>query len=124
MFYDHAHLTTTPTRYSTKMASVIDCFKFNFALVSRIANSFADQSSFDLRPGQTINVERARKEHEDVVESLRRIGLDVIELPSDEKLPDGLFVDDVAVVIHGTALMCNPPSFKDRPSRQGEVHFF
>jgi dimethylargininase len=103
------------------MAATIDCFKFNFALVSRIANSFADQSSFDLRPGQTINIERARKEHEDLVEALRRIGLDVIELPSDEKLPDGLFVDDVAVVIHGTALMCNPPSFKDRPSRQGEV---
>ena len=71
--------------------------------------------------GQKINVERARKEHEDLVETLRRIGLDVIELPSDEKHPDGLFVDDVAVVIHGTALMCNPPTFKDRPSRQGEV---
>jgi len=70
---------------------------------------------------QKINVERARKEHEDLVETLRRIGLDVIELPSDEKHPDGLFVDDVAIVIHGTALMCNPPTFKDRPSRQGEV---
>jgi len=102
--------------------ALVDCFKYNFAIVSRIANSFAENSSFDLRVGQKVNIERARKEHEDLVETLRRIGLDVIELPSDEKLPDGLFVDDVAVVIHGTALMCNPPTFKDRPSRQGEVY--
>jgi len=101
--------------------AVVDCFKYNFALVSRIASSFAENSSFDVRVGQKVNIERARKEHEDLVETLRRIGLDVIELPSDEKHPDGLFVDDVAVVIHGTALMCNPPTFKDRPSRQGEV---
>ena len=99
----------------------MDCFKYNFALVSRIASSFAENSSFDVRVGQKVNIERARKEHEDLVETLRRIGLDVIELPSDEKHPDGLFVDDVAIVIHGTALMCNPPTFKDRPSRQGEV---
>ena len=101
--------------------AVVDCFKYNFAIVSRIANSFVENSSFDLRVGQKVNIDRARKEHEDLVETLRRIGLDVIELPSDEKHPDGLFVDDVAIVIHGTALMCNPPTFKDRPSRQGEV---
>lgn len=98
-----------------------DCFKFNFALVSRIASSFVTTSSFDLRPGHVINIDKARKEHEDLVEALRRIGLDVIELPSDEKHPDGLFVGDIAVVIHGTALICNPPTLKDKPSRQGEV---
>ena len=64
---------------------------------------------------------KARREHEELVEALRRIGLDVIELPSDEKHPDGLFVDDIAVVIHGTALICNPPTLNDRPTRQGEV---
>lgn len=101
--------------------AAMDCFKYNFAIVSRIASSFVENSSFDLRVGQKVNIGRARREHEDLVETLRRIGLDVIELPSDEKHPDGLYVDDVAVVIHGTALMCNPPTFKDRPSRQGEV---
>lgn len=98
-----------------------DCFKFNFAIVSRISNSFVDNSSFPLRNGQVINIEKARKEHEDLVEALRRIGLDVIELPSDDKHPDGVFVGDVAVVINGTALICNPPTIKDKPSRQGEV---
>jgi len=107
---------------SSKMASdSSDCFRYNFALVSRIANAFATSSSFDLKKGVTLDIDKARREHEELVEALRRIGLDVIELPSDEKHPDGLFVDDIAVVIHGTALICNPPTFNDRPTRQGEV---
>ena len=97
------------------------CFKFNFALVSRIAESFSANSSFDLQQGAHVNIDKARREHEELVETLRRIGVDVIELPCDEKHPDGLFVDDIAVVINGTALVCNPPTIKDRPSRQGEV---
>ena len=100
-----------------------DCFKYNFAIVSRIASTFVEHSSFLLKQGSAINIEKARKEHEDLVEALRRIGLDVIELPSDDKHPDGIFVGDVAVVINGTALICNPPNYKDKPSRQGEVRF-
>ena len=102
-------------------SQVNSCFRYNFAVVSRIANSFKDSSNFPLHPGADIDIDKARKEHEDVVEALRRIGLDVVEMPCDEKQPDGLFVDDIAVVINGTALICNPPTFKDKPSRQGEV---
>jgi dimethylargininase len=56
-----------------------------------------------------------------MVEALRRLSVDVIELPCDEKHPDGLFVDDIAVVINGTALICNPPTIDGKPSRQGEL---
>lgn len=98
------------------------CFKYNFALVSRVANSFAETSSYDLvDPKLAIDIDRARREHEELVDALRRIGVDVIELPCDERQPDGLFVDDIAVVINGTALICNPPSLPNKPSRQGEV---
>lgn len=97
------------------------CFQYNFALVSRVATSFAEESSYDLVKGQTIDIDKARLEHEALVDALRRIGVDVVELPCDERHPDGLFVDDIAVVVNGTALICNPPSIKDRPSRQGEL---
>lgn len=103
------------------MTTDSSCFKYNFALVSRVANSFTQSSSYDLIQGRAIDIERARREHEELVDALRRVGVDVIELPCDEKHPDGLFVDDIAVVINGTALICNPPSLKDKPSRQGEV---
>lgn len=88
-----------------------------------MANSFAESSSYDLVRGQGINIDNARREHEELVDALRRIGVDVIELPCDEKQPDGLFVDDIAVVINGTALICNPPSLPNKPSRQGEVRY-
>ena len=104
-----------------KMAAATSCFRYNFALVSRIANSFGERSSFELKNGAFLDIEKARREHEDLVDTLRRIGVDVIELPCDEKHPDGLFVDDIAVVINGTALICNPPEIDGRPSRQGEV---
>ena len=108
-------------RLRSVMGDPSSCFKFNFALVSRVANSFAESSSYDLLRGERVDIDKARQEHETLVDALRRIGVDVVELPCDEKHPDGLFVDDVAVVINGTALICNPKSIQGRPSRQGEV---
>ena len=98
------------------------CFQYNFAIVSRVATSFATESSFELiKPDSSIDIDKARLEHEALVDALRRIGVDVVELPCDERQPDGLFVDDVAVVINGTALICSPPSIPNRPSRESEV---
>lgn len=97
------------------------CFTYNFALVSRVATSFETESSYDIKPGEKIDIDAARQEHETLVDALRRIGVDVVELPCDERHPDGLFVDDIAVVINGTALICNPQALPNKPSRQGEV---
>lgn len=49
--------------------------------------------------------------------ALREIGLDVIELPADENHPDCMFVEDIAVVCNGTALLTRP----GHPSREKEV---
>ena len=40
--------------------------------------------------------------------SYRKLGLDVIELPADESLPESVFVEDTAVVCDGIALICRP----------------
>lgn len=39
---------------------------------------------------------------------LREIGLDVIELPPDESLPECAFVEDTAVLCNGIALITRP----------------
>jgi len=99
-------------------------FYFTTAIVCRVSNSLADHTSFDRQSseGSVIDIERCRTELEQLVQVLRHgAGLDVVELPSDEQQPDGLFVGDIAVVIGGVALICNPPTFKSRPSRNGEV---
>jgi len=99
------------------------CFRFTTAVVCRVANSFGEKSSFDAAEvGVRPHVGECRQEVERLVEVLRDdVGLDVVELPSDEQQPDGVFVADIAVVIGAVALICNPPRFNNRPSRHGEV---
>ena len=103
-------------------------FRFNTAVVCRVASSFGARSSFkddsttDADVGIQPHAAECRQELERLVEVLRgALGLDVVELPSDEHQPDGVFVSDIAVVIGGVALICNPPRFSNRPSRHGEV---
>ena len=38
----------------------------------------------------------------------RKLGLDVIELQADDTLPDSIFIDCVAVICNGTALIAKP----------------
>lgn len=89
-------------------------FKYNFAVVSRIPNSFAD-----LRRETVTDLEGLRAEHSQFVEILRELGLDVLELEAEERYQECVAVDDTAVVINGTALMCNPLGLH----RQGEVPY-
>jgi dimethylargininase len=86
-------------------------FRYDYAIVSRIPDTF-----FANKPG--INKEKCRQEHYNFVEVLREIGVDVLELEAEERHPDCVKVDDTAVVINGTALMCNPHGVQ----RQGEVN--
>ncbi|XP_022920912.1 N(G),N(G)-dimethylarginine dimethylaminohydrolase 1 [Onthophagus taurus] len=75
-------------------------FRFTHAVVSRIPLS--------LRTRGEIELEEAKKQHESYVRLLRELGLDVIELPPDESLPECVFVEDTAVVCNGTALITRP----------------
>lgn len=75
-------------------------FRYTHAVVCRIPAS--------LRTRGDIDLEDAKKQHENFVRLLRELGLDVIELPPDETLPDCVFVEDTAVVCNGTALITRP----------------
>lgn len=67
-----------------------------------------------------IDLEIAKKQHEAYVNILREIGLDVIELPPDDELPQGIFVESAAVICNGVALIARS---KDT-TRQKEVSLF
>jgi dimethylargininase len=86
-------------------------FRYAYAIVSRIPETF-----FANKPN--INKEKCRQEHFNFVEVLREVGVDVLELEAEERHPDCVKVDDTAVIINGTALMCNPHGSQ----RQGEVN--
>ncbi|XP_046395745.1 N(G),N(G)-dimethylarginine dimethylaminohydrolase 1 isoform X1 [Ischnura elegans] len=77
-------------------------FRFTHAVVCRIPLSFRTRGEIEL--------EEARRQHEAFVRLLREIGLDVIELPPDEGLPESVYVEDTAVVCNGIALITRPGS--------------
>jgi dimethylargininase len=68
-------------------------------------------------PDPPIDVARARVQHAAYVEALVAIGLDILRLPADDDFPDCPFVEDVAVVAGGIALVTRPGA----PSRRGET---
>ncbi|XP_013785496.1 N(G),N(G)-dimethylarginine dimethylaminohydrolase 1-like [Limulus polyphemus] len=88
--------------------------RYTHAIVCRIPNSFKTKA---LGIWGEIDLDVAKRQHEEYCKVLRGIGLDVIELPPDENLPDCVFVEDTAVVCNGTALICRP----GHPARQKEV---
>ncbi|KAK8386746.1 hypothetical protein O3P69_017899 [Scylla paramamosain] len=91
-------------------------FRFTHAIVCRIPDSYKTGA---LGVTEPVDLAKARKQHEMYVAALREIGLDVIELPADEKHPDCVFVEDVAVVCNGTALLTRP----GHPDRKNEIEY-
>uniref|UniRef100_A0A3Q2X6V3 Dimethylarginine dimethylaminohydrolase 1 n=1 Tax=Haplochromis burtoni TaxID=8153 RepID=A0A3Q2X6V3_HAPBU len=89
---------------------------YTHAVVRGIPASLAKEA---LRSSQTeVDLAKAVKEQEAYVEVLRtRLGLEVVELPADESLPDCVFVEDAAVVCGDTALITRPGA----ESRRGET---
>lgn len=67
-------------------------------------------------PRVPIDPDRARAQHQNYQHALRGAGVRVIELPPDPAHPDGVFVEDVAVVLDEVAVMTAPAP----PSRRGE----
>ncbi len=64
----------------------------------------------------TVDVVRARTQHELYCETLADLGLDIMKLPRDDTRADSCFVEDNAVVFGGRALICRMA----KDSRRGE----
>jgi dimethylargininase len=65
---------------------------------------------------QPIDTDRALAQHRAYQSALRDAGVRVIELPADPAQPDGVFVEDQAVVLDEVAVLTSPTP----PSRRGE----
>lgn len=66
-------------------------------------------------PRQPIDVAVAVAQHRAYQEALRSEGIEVVELPADPAHPDGVFVEDPAVVLDEVAVLTSPTA-----SRRGE----
>ena len=91
--------------------------RYTHAIVCRIPDSFQTNA---VGTTGTIDLSLAKEQHAAYTNTLRRLGLDVIELPADEALPDCVFVEDTSIVANGTAFITRP----GHASRQNEVFLF
>ncbi len=90
--------------------------KFKKAIVIPPGNHYV--SAISRQPNRsTIEVEKALKQHSNLVRALKNCGLDVIKLESDTN-PDSCFIEDPLVVINDIAIVCRPKPL----SRMTEVN--
>ena len=97
---------------------VFNPFDFNFthAIVTRVPNSIREATvpnrnllaSIQGAKIEQIDPEKAKEAHNEYILTLRKLGVDVIELQSDETLPDSTFIDCLAVICNGSALIGKP----------------
>lgn len=71
-----------------------------------------------LRTRGEVTLDEARTQHLALAQLLRELDIDVVEMPPDENSPLCVFVEDIAVVCNGIALIARP----NEPSRLKEVH--
>lgn len=99
------------------MAGLLTKFgHYTHAVVRGVPKSLAKEA-IRTSPSE-VNLAVAVQEHADYVEVMRsKLGLEVVELPADEALPDCVFVEDAAVVVGDTALITRPGA----EARRGEA---
>jgi dimethylargininase len=86
------------------------------ALVREVADSLP-RATIREASSEAIDVNRARRQHQMYVSTLRALGVEVLVLPADHAHPDCCFIEDQAVVRDGVALIAR----SGNPTRRGEA---
>ncbi len=88
----------------------------NVAVVRGVSPSIA-RCELTFLEREPIDLHRALAQHAAYAALLVELGLEIVEVPADAGLPDCCFVEDVAVVLDGLAVMTRPGA----ESRRGEI---
>jgi len=65
-----------------------------------------------------INLEVARVQHRAYVDTLKKLGCDVLELPAEADLPDSVFVEDAAFILPEIAVITRPGADSRKPETE------
>ena len=90
--------------------------QFNFAISRDVPASFPEALTHYAQGTEPIHLERARRQHETYVSTLREF-VPTLCLPPLDEHADSVFVEDTVVAIGKTAVITNP----GHVTRQGEV---
>ena len=78
--------------------------------LTRAVSSRINECELTFIERQTIDVERAIRQHRNYQQLLRSLGLNVLELPADDHCPDCCFLEDTALVLDEFAIATRPGS--------------
>lgn len=90
-------------------------FKYNYAIMRSVPDSLITKGK-----AKNLNLEFLRREQQNLAEVLDKCGVRVVTLETDTNYPECCFVEDCAVIVGETALICRPAD----QSRRGEVKNF
>ncbi|MBL8102432.1 MAG: N(G),N(G)-dimethylarginine dimethylaminohydrolase, partial [Anaerolineales bacterium] len=68
-----------------------------------------------------IDLDIARKQHHEYVQTLAEIGCQVIELSEEKDLPDSVFVEDTAFILPEVAVITRPGADSRRPETESII---
>ncbi|CAB4070245.1 DDAH [Lepeophtheirus salmonis] len=80
---------------------------YTHAIISRVPHVFAKEKKGNDESNLTDLVS-ARDEQKSLIDAVRNLGVDVLELPPEECSSNSIYVRDLAIVLNGVALMCRP----------------
>jgi dimethylargininase len=86
------------------------------ALTRQVSPTFAS-CELTFLDRQPIDVAKAVAQHRDYEICLTELGVEIISLPADPSFPDGVFVEDAAIVLDEVAIITRPGA----ESRRGET---
>lgn len=113
--------------FFTKLSFFSD---FSFALLRNVDSSIVQyglkqqhDDGVQFVQQTPFNLSSAQSEHQSYVESLQRIGVSTVILPSDG-FPDSVFIEDTAIVIGNTVLITNPGADSRKPEVNRVRNYF
>jgi dimethylargininase len=93
---------------------------YTLALTREVPDTFPNAITHYSSTTSSINLQRAKEQHQYYVEQLSDFVEEVVVLPPLNHLPDSVFVEDTVVVVNKVAIMTRP----GHESRRDEVHDF
>lgn len=81
----------------------------------RAVSSRVDQAELTFLDRVPVDLERAVAQHQKYADLLAELGHQVVHVASADELPDGMFVEDTAVVVEDLAILTRPGAASRRP---------
>lgn len=82
-------------------------YRYTRGIVREVSEELLEALSEEGRSAE-ISIEAAKREHKQYIDILRSLDIDITILPADPAFPDGVFVEDTAVILPGLAVITKP----------------